>query len=107
MAVDETGVDEPGRYLNHAHAAHVIQYGLANKPNMHCHTVVRTQACSYQQSNAYFEGISLESVPFGFDSLLSIDALVRENLVSCPAHACLPVGSGDTGMRLVKTVVYM
>ena len=47
--------------------------------NMHCYTVVRAQACSCQQSNAYFEGISLESVPCEFGSMLSINALVREN----------------------------
>ena len=70
--------------LNHAHATHIM--GVAYKQvlsNMHCHTVVRTRACSCQQSNAYFEGISLESVPCGFGSMLSIDALAHEN---CSLH---------------------
>ena len=34
--------------------------------DMYCHTVVHAWACSCQQSNAYFEGISLESVPCRF-----------------------------------------
>ena len=33
------------------------------------HTVVRARACSCQQSNAYFEGISLESIPCRYGSI--------------------------------------
>ena len=47
--------------------------------NTHCHTVVRARAYSCQQSNVYFKGISLESVPCGFGSMLSIDTLACEN----------------------------
>ena len=47
--------------------------------NTHRHTVVHAQACICQQSNAYFEGISLESIPCGFGSMLSIDAFECKN----------------------------
>ena len=47
--------------------------------NTHCRTVVRARARSCQQSNAYFEDISLEGIACGFGSMLSIDALAHEN----------------------------
>ena len=68
--------------LNYAHTAHVMYMGVAYKQvlsNTHCHIVVHARACNCQQSNAYFEGISLESVPCGFGSMLSIDAFAHEN----------------------------
>ena len=49
--------------------------------NMHCHTIVRAQPRSCQQSNAYFEDIPLWRAPqCGFSSMLSIDALAREKV---------------------------
>ena len=41
---------------------------MAYKPNMYC-TLLSTQAHCCQQSNAYFEGISMERVPCRFCSL--------------------------------------
>ena len=67
------------RCLNHTHTAHVMYMGVAYKrvlSNTHCHTV-RARACSCQQSNAYFEGISSENLPCGFGSMLSMDVLAR------------------------------
>ena len=58
----------------HTHTAQVIYYGHGSLSNMHHHlveyfTLSLAQACSYQQNNAYFEAISLDSVPCGFSSL--------------------------------------
>ena len=49
-------------------AWHASQASLSN--THHTVTPSSPQACNCQQSNAYFEGVSLESIPCGFSNLV-------------------------------------
>ena len=78
------------RYHAYVYAAHVMYMGVAYNQvlsNTHCHTVVRTRACSCKQSNAYLKVHVHVS-------------LWRPSLVD--SAACCP-----SMLLLMKTVVYM
>ena len=63
---------------------------LAKLSNMHrTVTLSSAQARNCQQSNAYFEGVSLESVPCGFGSLVPEccpSMLLQLECENCVAH---------------------